>query len=57
MPEIRGTAFSVFTLTDDIGKGLGPGIIILIFQFHNFNSKYYLALVVLMIQDFHGDRR
>lgn len=39
MPEIRGTAFSVFTLTDDIGKGLGP------------------ALVVLMIEDFHGNRR
>lgn len=25
MPEIRGTAFSIFTLTDDVGKGLGPG--------------------------------
>lgn len=39
MPEIRGTAFSIFTLTDDIGKGLGP------------------ALVVMMIEDFHGNRR
>jgi MFS family permease len=39
MPEIRGTAFSIFTLTDDIGKGLGP------------------ALVVFMIEDFHGNRR
>lgn len=25
LPEIRGTAFALFTLTDDIGKGLGPG--------------------------------
>ena len=25
MPEVRGTAFAIFTLTDDIGKGLGPG--------------------------------
>lgn len=25
IPEVRGTAFAVFSLTDDIGKGLGPG--------------------------------
>lgn len=24
-PEVRGTAFAIFTLTDDIGKGAGPG--------------------------------
>ena len=23
-PEVRGTAFAVFNLTDDLGKGLGP---------------------------------
>lgn len=27
VPAIRGTAFAVFSLTDDIGKGLGPGIL------------------------------
>lgn len=25
IPEVRGTAFAIFSLTDDIGKGLGPG--------------------------------
>jgi hypothetical protein len=24
-PEVRGSAFAIFSLTDDIGKGLGPG--------------------------------
>merc|ERR1711879_222853 len=26
--EVRGTCFSAFTLTDDLGKGLGPSIIV-----------------------------
>ncbi len=25
IPEVRGCAFAVFMLTDDLGKGLGPG--------------------------------
>lgn len=29
-PEVRGTAFAIFTLTDDLGKGLGPVFIVLI---------------------------
>jgi hypothetical protein len=32
-PEVRGSAFAIFSLTDDIGKGLGPGKIPVASQF------------------------
>ena len=27
VPEVRGSAFAIFNLTDDLGKGLGPVVI------------------------------
>lgn len=31
-PEVRGTAFALFSLTDDIGKGLGPALVVVFIQ-------------------------
>jgi hypothetical protein len=32
LPECRGTAFAIFNLMDDLGKGLGPFLVSLIIQ-------------------------
>jgi hypothetical protein len=31
-PEVRGTAFAIFTLTDDIGKGAGPMLVVILIE-------------------------
>jgi len=38
-PEVRGTAFAVFTLTDDLGKGLGPLMIVALIDAFGHNRK------------------
>lgn len=48
MPEIRGTAFSFFTLTDDIGKGLGPALVVLLIADFNGDRQSAFNTVVLM---------
>ncbi|RYG67916.1 MFS transporter [archaeon] len=30
VPEVRGTAFAFFTLCDDLGKGLGPALVVVL---------------------------
>jgi predicted MFS family arabinose efflux permease len=38
-PEVRGSAFAVFALADDIGKGLGPALVVLFLQACGGNRK------------------
>lgn len=38
-PEVRGTAFAVFTLTDDLGKGLGPLMIVALIDAFGHNRR------------------
>lgn len=47
VPELRGTAFSVFTLTDDIGKGLGPALVVLIIQSYQGDRRTAFNVVTL----------
>jgi MFS family permease len=39
LPEVRGSAFAVFTLTDDLGKGFGPVIIVQILKSHQLQQR------------------
>lgn len=41
--EVRGTVFSAFTLTDDLGKGLGPSIIVFITAIFGRRLAYTIA--------------
>lgn len=41
--EVRGTCFSAFTLTDDLGKGLGPSIIVAMTAIFGRRLAYTLA--------------
>lgn len=41
--EVRGTVFSAFTLTDDLGKGLGPSIIVAMTAILGRRTAYTLA--------------
>jgi len=41
--EVRGTVFSAFTLTDDLGKGLGPTIIVFMTWIFGRRIAYSLA--------------
>lgn len=41
--EVRGTVFSAFTLTDDLGKGLGPSIIVAMTAIFGRRLAYTLA--------------
>lgn len=47
IPEIRGTAFALFALTDDIGKGLGPAAVVLFIKMCNGNRREAFNIVVL----------
>mmetsp|Transcript_5873 Transcript_5873/g.9687 ORF Transcript_5873/g.9687 Transcript_5873/m.9687 type:complete len:655 (+) Transcript_5873:171-2135(+) len=47
IPEIRGTAFAFFCLTDDIGKGLGPAIVVLFIDMCHGNRREAFNIVVL----------
>lgn len=41
--EVRGTVFSAFTLTDDLGKGLGPSIIVAMTYLFGRRLAYTMA--------------
>merc|ERR1719409_1354911 len=43
--EIRGTVFSAFTLTDDLGKGLGPSIIVAMTAIFGRRAAYTMAFL------------
>ena len=43
-PETRGTAFAIFNLTDDIGKGAGPGESVLLLCVY----VYYMSTICLL---------
>ncbi len=40
VPAIRGTAFAVFSLTDDIGKGLGPALVVVFIKACNGSRRF-----------------
>jgi predicted MFS family arabinose efflux permease len=46
-PECRGTAFAVFTLADDLGKGFGPFLVVLMIQSRGGRRKEAFNIVVL----------
>lgn len=41
--EVRGTVFSAFTLTDDLGKGLGPSIIVAMTAIFGRRAAYTMS--------------
>lgn len=45
VPEIRGSAFAVYALTDDLGKGFGPSIIVQLIKSCTGNRKMAFQLV------------
>lgn len=47
IPEIRGSAFAVFTLSDDIGKGLGPALVVVMISACGGNRREAFNIVVL----------
>lgn len=47
IPEIRGSAFAVFTLSDDIGKGLGPALVVALINACGGNRREAFNIVVL----------
>ncbi len=47
IPEIRGTAFAVFALSDDIGKGLGPALVVLLINAYDGRRRPAFNIVVL----------
>eukprot|EP01038_Epipyxis_sp_PR26KG_P009500 gene9500-12798_t len=47
LPEVRGTAFAVFTLTDDVGKGLGPAFVVLFIKAFNGNRRVAFSIITL----------
>eukprot|EP00600_Ochromonadales_sp_CCMP1393_P005272 CAMPEP_0174967858 /NCGR_PEP_ID=MMETSP0004_2-20121128/7812_1 /TAXON_ID=420556 /ORGANISM="Ochromonas sp., Strain CCMP1393" /LENGTH=619 /DNA_ID=CAMNT_0016217027 /DNA_START=91 /DNA_END=1950 /DNA_ORIENTATION=+ len=46
-PEVRGSAFAVFALTDDLGKGLGPGLVYFFIQAFDGDRQAAYNVVVL----------
>mmetsp|Transcript_2188 Transcript_2188/g.4663 ORF Transcript_2188/g.4663 Transcript_2188/m.4663 type:complete len:204 (+) Transcript_2188:72-683(+) len=46
-PEVRGTAFAVYCLTDDVGKGLGPALVVLFIKACGHDRQSAFNLVVL----------
>lgn len=44
--EVRGTVFSAFTLFDDLGKGLGPSIIVVMTALFGRRGAYTLAFAM-----------
>jgi len=46
MPEVRGTAFALFSLADDLGKGFGPFLVVLIIQGCHGNRRLAFNIVV-----------
>mmetsp|Transcript_52832 Transcript_52832/g.115420 ORF Transcript_52832/g.115420 Transcript_52832/m.115420 type:complete len:85 (-) Transcript_52832:146-400(-) len=43
--EVRGTVFSAFTLFDDLGKGLGPSIIVAATSVFGRQTAYTLSFM------------
>merc|ERR1712146_341315 len=41
--QVRGTVFSAFTLTDDLGKGLGPSVIVAMTAVFGRRMAYTMA--------------
>jgi len=50
--EVRGTVFSAFTLTDDLGKGLGPSIIVFMTAIFGRRAAYTFAFSFWWISGF-----
>ena len=49
-PEVRGSAFAVFNLTDDLGKGLGPLLVDgLVRTCGNKNTAYNIAICFWLV--------
>ena len=46
VPEVRGSAFAVFALTDDLGKGFGPALVYLFIEACNGDRQTAFSLVV-----------
>uniref|UniRef100_A0A7S2RV00 Major facilitator superfamily (MFS) profile domain-containing protein n=1 Tax=Mucochytrium quahogii TaxID=96639 RepID=A0A7S2RV00_9STRA len=44
MPEVRGSAFSILNLVDDLGKGLGPFFVSLLLEQFPYNRREALAI-------------
>jgi len=45
LPETRGTAFAIFGLTDDVGKGAGPVIVVALLKLFKDNRKTAFNIV------------
>ena len=46
LPELRATAFALYALTDDIGKGLGPVVVVeLIDHFAGDRQKAFNVVI------------
>jgi MFS family permease len=45
LPETRGTAFAIFGLTDDVGKGAGPAIVVALLKVFQDNRKTAFNIV------------
>jgi hypothetical protein len=49
-PEVRGTAFAVFALTDDLGKGFGPFLVYgFIDAFHGDRQAAYSFIIMFWL--------
>lgn len=44
-PEIRGTVFSIFTIMDDLGKGLGPGIVAYMISYMGRSKAFFYGML------------
>lgn len=50
--EVRGTVFSAFTLTDDLGKGLGPSLIVMLTWLFGRRASYTMSFSFWWISSF-----
>jgi len=50
--EIRGTVFSAFTLCDDLGKGFGPSIIVVLISLFGRRMAFSLAFCLWFVSSF-----
>ena len=63
VPEVRGTVFSIYNLSDDLGKGIGPFVvsflIVLMGRVRAFNvamSLWVVTGILLLLTSFTIDR-
>merc|ERR1719491_1010056 len=50
--EVRGTVFSAFTLCDDLGKGLGPSLIVCMTMIFGRRLSYTMSFMCWWISSF-----